>query len=258
MKEFYCQDKESLITPEEMVKHLCESQGAKAEDLALDPSCIITFLPDDHYALVKRTGARPIDAWTKAFRNVCRGTVEGRPVILANSAFGATNAVMLLEELAAYGVLQILALGYCGALQEGIHIGDLIMPTDAIREEGASFHYLRGDLPSQPDDGMQKRLSRCLSNRDEDFHMGRIWTTDAPYRETRKKITTYQRAGVLGVEMEMSAVFALGRARGLRVGAALAVSDELSGPKWVSGFFSNELGRARGALQDLLLEVSQA
>ena len=258
MNGFYCEDNESLVTPKEMVKHLCENQGARAEDLALDPSCIITFLPDDHDSLVKRTGARPIDAWTKAFRNVCRGTVEGRPVILANSAFGASNAVMLLEELAAYGVLQILVLGYCGSLQEGIHIGDLIMPTDAIREEGTSFHYLKGDLPSQPDNGMQERLSRCLRNKDEDFFMGRIWTTDVPYRETKKKITTYQKAGVLGVEMEMSAVFALGRVRGLSVGAALAVSDELSGPRWVSGFFGRELERARRKLQDLLLEVSQA
>ena len=258
MNRFYCQDNESLFSPKEVVRHLCENQGARAEDLALDPSCIITFLPDDHYSLVKRTGATPVEAWTKAFRNVCRGTVEGRPLVLANSAFGAANAVMLLEELAAYGVLQVLALGYCGSLQEGIHIGDLIMPTDAIREEGTSFHYLRGDLPSQPDDGMQKLLSRCLSNRDEDFYMGRIWTTDAPYRETRKKIVTHQKAGVLGVEMEMSAVFALCRARGLRVGAALAVSDELSGPRWVSGFFGGELSRARRVLQDMLLEASQA
>ncbi len=56
---------------------------------------------------------------------------------------------------------------------------------------------------------------------------GTLWTTDAPYRETRAKIAAYRRAGVLGVDMETSAMHAFGQVRGVSVCNLLAISDEL-------------------------------
>ena len=85
------------------------------------------------------------------------------------------------------------------------------------------------------------------------FHQGTIWTTDAPYRETPEKIRRYCGEDVLAVEMEMAAVFAFGRARGISTGAVLLVSDEVREEGWKIGFFSAELQSTRKQAIELLI-----
>jgi purine-nucleoside phosphorylase len=75
-----------------------------------------------------------------------------------------------------------------------------------------------------------------LNKNQIDFHAGAIWTTDAVYRETREKVESYQKQGVLAVEMEVSALFSVARFRQVELGAMLVVSDELSALKWRPGF----------------------
>ena len=85
------------------------------------------------------------------------------------------------------------------------------------------------------------------------FHEGTIWTTDAPYREAVEKIRRYRREGILGVEMEMAAVFAFGKARGISTGAILLVSDEVREEGWNIGFFSPQIQLTRKKVFDLLI-----
>lgn len=66
--------------------------------------------------------------------------------------------------------------------------------------------------------------------------MGRVWTTDAPYRETLSKVTSYQHQGVLAVEMEMSALMTVAAYRGVKLAGLLVVSDELFNLTWHAGF----------------------
>ncbi len=63
-----------------------------------------------------------------------------------------------------------------------------------------------------------------------------MWTTDAVYRENRSRMQGLVRQGALGVEMEASALFAVGAYRGVRVASLLVVSDELAGDAWKPGF----------------------
>ena len=54
---------------------------------------------------------------------------------------GAPYAVMLLENLIAWGARQIIFIGWCGAIADSVKIGDLILPTSGIIDEGTSKHY---------------------------------------------------------------------------------------------------------------------
>jgi uridine phosphorylase len=160
---------------------------------------------------------------------------------------------MLLEELAAFGVRRTVLLGYCGSLQKRIATGDVILPIEAIREEGTSYHYLPEGEKSSPDPRIQKKLADWMGMRGLSFHEGTIWTTDAPYRETPEKIRRYRMEGVLGVEMEMAAVFAFGKVRGISTGAMLLVSDEVREEGWDIGFFSPQIQSTRKRVIDLLI-----
>jgi purine-nucleoside phosphorylase len=83
---------------------------------------------------------------------------------------------------------------------------------------------------------MVSRVAQVLEDNRVEFHSGKIWTTDALYRETRAKVEDYQKQGVLAVEMEISALFSVARFRQVELGAMLVVSDELSAFKWLPGF----------------------
>ena len=167
--------------------------------------------------------------------------------------------VKFAEELAAFGMRQALFIGYCGSLQPGVRAGDIICPTQAVREEGTSYHYLPPESPAKPHPDIQKLIVESLQRKKIPCHEGTIWTTDAIYRETEGKVKRYQNEGVLGVEMELAALFAFGTAKKIPIGGMLVVADELFTGQWRPRFFSPRLlkgvRRARTAAVEILGEM---
>jgi uridine phosphorylase len=240
--KFLDNDPRSVVRPDEMVRAFACRKGKTSGDLSLEEFALITFTPYDLKEWIGADEAAiPVQAWWERGHRLYRK--DGW--VAVQSAFGAPNAVMLLEELIAFGVKRVVYLGYCGSLQDEIKVGDVIVPTESIREEGTSYHYLPEGERSFPDRSIQGKLYTRIKESHLPVHTGRIWTTDAPYRETRAKVRRYGEAGILGVEMEMSAAFALGMIRNISVGGVLIVSDELRKEGWKAGFFSPEIKATR-------------
>lgn len=158
-------------------------------------------------------------------------------VCLTGPGVGAPYAVMVLETLIAWGARRVIFSGWCGAISKQVKIGDIILPTSALVDEGTSRNYAVPDNgQSKPASAMVSMVAQVLEGNRVDFHSGKIWTTDALYRETREKVENYQKQGVLAVEMEISALFSVAQFRQVELGAILVVSDELSAFKWQPGF----------------------
>ena len=171
---------------------------------------------------------------------------------------GAPYAVFLLETLIARGARKIVFLGLCGAVSRDVSIGDLIVPDKSLIDEGTSPAYLKGDVDgSRPSRNLSDRIKAELKTGNIPFHEGAVWSTDAIYRETRKKVAFYQREGVLGVEMETSALFTVGRYRGVQVAALLVVSDELSTFRWRHGFKDPRLKQQRKVACEVIGRLCQ-
>ena len=156
---------------------------------------------------------------------------------ITGPGIGAPYAAMMLETLIVWGVRRIIFLGWCGAVSKQAKIGDIILPTSALVDEGTSRNYAVPDNgQSKPASAMVSLIEQVLEDNRVDFHSGKIWTTDAVYRETREKVEYYQKQGVLAVEMEVSALFSVAQFRQVELCAMLVVSDELSSLKWRPGF----------------------
>jgi uridine phosphorylase len=251
--DFFDPDGEPLVTPRELVKNLTRRRIG-AEALRVEACALICVLSQDLRAFVKLLQGEQMKPW-KGYREVYRGSVgEGR-VTIARPFVGAPNCVALAEELASFGMKQALFLGYCGSLQQGVRAGDIIVPTEAIREEGTSFHYIPPGLSAQPHQGTQDVVVDCLQRNKVPYHQGTIWTTDAVYRETQGKVKRYQDKGVLGVEMELAALFAFGMAQKVLVGGLLVVTDELYTGRWRSRFFSPQLIRGVRRVRKIVVEI---
>ena len=186
----------------------------------------------------------------------------GRVAIRSNMGIGAPVAVTVLEELAALGVRNFIAIGTAGTLQVSSQPGDLVLCTRAIRDEGVSHHYVGPGKYSEPSSELTGLLRTALSDMGQAFSEGTTWTIDAPYRETVKEARHYRDEGALTVEMEAAALFAVGSLRNIRVASAFVVSDSLAGDVWVPRFGAPEVkaGAAhlfRAALSTLLLPATE-
>ncbi len=150
---------------------------------------------------------------------------------------GSPYAAMLLETLISWGAKKIIFFGWCGAISHDVKIGDIIIPTGAMIDEGTSKHYHQGDNSmSRPSSHILKKTQETFIKAGLTFHEGIIWSTDAIYRETCEKVKYYQGKDILAVEMELSALFSVGKFRNVHVGGILVVSDELSTLTWQPGF----------------------
>lgn len=175
---------------------------------------------------------------------------------LTGPAVGAPYATMLLETLIAWGARNIIFLGWCGSISEEVNIGDIIVPTSAIIDEGTSGHYKEDDRRiSFPSERMVAKLQKTLTRNQIEFHNGAIWSTDAVYRETRPKVQFYQRRKAIGVEMEISALFTVAKVREVHMGAMVVVSDELASFKWRPGFKMDEFKHGREAACAVIRDI---
>ncbi len=183
------------------------------------------------------------------------GNLEHREVALVGPMIGAPQAVLVLEKLIALGVRHVIAYGWCGSIQKRVDIGDIVLPVNAVSEEGTSSHY-----PISKSAGVSSRLLNSLKNRlvslhDVRVHEGSVWSTDAPYRETEEKVLRYQSRGVLAVEMEMAALMTVSIFRGIDFAGVLVVSDDLANLSWRHGFRNPRFLETRKRLPPHLFEA---
>jgi uridine phosphorylase len=255
--DFFDPHGEPLVTPGELVKSLTRP-WINTKALQVEACALICVIPHDLRAFVKMLQGEPLKPW-KGYREVYRGHAGKGRVTIARTPGGAPNCVALAEELAAFGTKQIIFVGYCGSLQPKVRAGDIIVPLEAVREEGTSYHYLPPGVATKPHPEILGVIRDCLQRKKVPFHQGTIWTTDAIYRETKGKVKHYQAEEVLGVEMELAALFAFGMARQVAIGGLLVVADELTAESWHPRFLSPRLikgvRRARKAVEEIVQEI---
>ncbi|MEO6867636.1 MAG: nucleoside phosphorylase [Gaiellales bacterium] len=243
----------SIVSPEALAKHgiesgayarvspprgavLCYHRGLAQQLLASRPHVKIPGFFGDTYLL---------------------DDTDGEIALVADFGVGAPVAAMMLEDLIGLGCRNVISIGTCGGMDQGLEIGDLILCSGAVRDEGTSYHYLPDGEPAVPDAALTAQLADLLEEREEPYRHGDTWTTDAPYRETREEVLAHIDAGVPVVEMEAAALFAVGRARDAKVASLLVVSDVLStlDGSWIPEFHGEVVAERLGLAFEYAVEV---
>ena len=224
-------DADFVARPEHFLKYLRTTLGLRASDTRLPWSAVLVFGGQDFRAFRRLLGAEPVP-WS---RRVCRGHAGRVPVAVARSFIGAPAAAVTMEEMAVLGTRAFVAFGACGSLREDLRIGSVVLPTFAHPDEGTSRHY-DGLRRPRPDRALHEALGAACARRSLAHVTGGVWTTDAPYRESLRRVRSLARQGVVAVDMEASAIYAVARVRGLKAASLMVVSDELGGDGWNPGF----------------------
>jgi uridine phosphorylase len=157
---------------------------------------------------------------------------EGGYVAVVFPGIGAPFAAAMLEELIALGCRKFVACGGGGVLKSELKRGTVVIPSAAVRDEGTSYHYLPPQRSVTMDREVVRKLEAVLARHHVEYEVGKTWTTDAFYRETKGKISRRKGEGCLMVEMECAAFLAVAQFRGVAFGQYLAAGDDVSGLEW--------------------------
>lgn len=144
----------------------------------------------------------------------------------------APGAATTIEELHAMGCDKFIVCGGAGCLQKDMIIGNLILPTSAVRDEGTSYHYLPPAREVECDSDTIETVKNILAGMDVPCVTGKTWTTDAFYRETPDIVKHRKEEGCITVEMETAAFFAVAKFYRLQLAQLLYAGDDVSGEKW--------------------------
>ena len=221
---------------------LIEPKRGRREE-PLPPLALLVFSPEDLTSFSTCFPTPPRRSHKLYLADVLIGSFERSEICLAGPMLGAPQTILVLERMIALGATKFIAAGWCGSLQNNVRIGDIVLPSSAISEEGTSSHY-PGASPT-PSPLMTTPLRSALTSSGLTVHEGSVWSTDAPFRETFHKVKDFQSAGVLSVDMETSALFTVSRFRNVDLAVVLVVSDDLSDFKWKHGFRDPAFKEAR-------------
>jgi uridine phosphorylase len=209
--------------------HLEVSAGDVADTVLLpgNPERVekITDVWDDHEVVAEHREYR-----------TATGTYDGVPLSVTSTGIGSPSAAIAVEELARAGAKTFLRVGSCGTIREEIGVGDLVITTGAVRQEGTSTEYVRADYPATADDRVVGALVAAAEHLDHPYHAGVTASTDSFYAgQGRPGFEGFEAAGsdeiienlraanVLNFEMEAAAVLTLASIYGLRAGAVCTV-----------------------------------
>ena len=144
---------------------------------------------------------------------------------------GAPGCVGTLEDtFSVFRTNRILAFGGAGCLAKEIAHGKVMVPTEAYRDEGTSYHYAPpSDYITVKNAGV---VARFMEENRLPYVTGRNWTTDAFFRETRANFEKRKAEGCISVDMECSALQAVCDFRGLEFYTFFTSGDLLDAPEW--------------------------
>ena len=157
--------------------------------------------------------------------------IGGMKAVLYISEMGSAQAATdFIEVNWKTGADKFILFGSCGALDPEKTSGRYIIPTEAYRDEGMSYHY------APPADYIAIKNADFMGIFFEDngypYIKGRVWTTDALYRETRENVRKRKEEGCLAVEMELAGVQAVCDFHGFELYDFLVAGDVVDQPDY--------------------------
>lgn len=147
-------------------------------------------------------------------------------VSIVDFSIGSPTAALIIEVLSVLDPKAVLFLGMTGGLHRSLKVGDFVLPTAAIRDEGVSRHFMPIQVPALPTFKIQKFVSQIIVEKGLDYRTGVVHTTDYRFWEFDDKFKAQlydERA--LAIDMETATLFVAGFACKVPIGALLLVSD---------------------------------
>lgn len=198
----------SVFLPENLLREARRQKGlrpcAVPSLVVLDPDGDLTDF------LIEKGRARKNDCWACYHSTLYQTEMAETSIGIIPRVVGAAYAVLVAEQLFVSGCSQLISVTSAGVIADVPVEKRFALITEAVRDEGTSYHYLPPDRSARISPRLRDKLTVAQNPR---WFEAKSWTTDAPYRETAAAIESMREHGVTCVEMEAAALYAFGMAK---------------------------------------------
>ncbi len=185
------------------------------------------------------------------------GTFRGQAVSIMGSGMGMPSISIYAHELFDYyDVKQIVRVGTCGGLLADMQVGDLVLAAAASTDSAMNRQLFSGwDLAASADFELLKRVHDTALEYELKIRTGNVFATDFFYHPDDAFIKKVQDMGMLALDMESAALYALAHQFGRRALTILSVSDVIpSGEQASHEARQNAFGTVMEVVLHALLE----
>lgn len=152
---------------------------------------------------------------------------DKKNISFIQGGFGAPAAVCTFEIAVVLGCKCLFIFGLCGGVGKELEVGDIIIPAEIVREEGTSYHYTQEGKNAFPHKSLLSELKDYLSRTGENTVVyGKTVSTDAVFRQTKTKELSWRKNGIIGVDMEASALLTVAEYHKIPAICMFIVSDK--------------------------------
>lgn len=210
--------------------------GLSKEDVAGATLALLPGAPERTEVLAQAFGKAKVLAFHREFKSVLAESKVGK-ILVVSTGIGGSSLSIAVEELARLGIQWFIRVGTCGAIQENIDVGDLVISEGAIRLDGASEHYAPLAYPAVADWRVVKVLQEACEVAGIPYHIGITCSSATFYpgqerydtfsqyvpRQFQGSLKEWQALRVLNYEMEVATLLVVARVFGLYAGAVCGV-----------------------------------
>ena len=173
------------------------------------------------------------------------GTYKGKRVSVMATGMGIPSmAIYSYELIHMYGCKNLIRIGTCGAAQESLKIGDIVMAQGACTDSNYAYQYnLAGTFSAIASFKLLRSAVDAAEARGFRYSVGNIVSSDVFY-DDQKSWKNWAKMGCLAAEMESYALYCNAAAAGVNALAIFTVSDSLvtgesTGPEERQNNFTN-------------------
>lgn len=213
----------TAFRPEDLVEAVREQRGKG--NGAIPPLGVLEFDGDLTDKLIARGEVRRCTDWP-CFHTEMWLWPKGEPRCgIVARTIGGPYTVLIAEQMAVCGMKAVVGLASAGRIGRSLPLPGIVVADEAVRDEGTSLHYLPAAETVSGNERLAEALTIAMEPIGLPVRQGLVWTTDAPYRETRSQIDYWASRGVLAVEMQAASLFAFGQARNIATGLVAHVTN---------------------------------
>jgi uridine phosphorylase len=183
--------------------------------------------PKDRLEVLIKKLENPVRNFSFMEYTMYTGTFAGIKITAINGGRFSTDTSITTEVICNAGLQNIIRIGTCGALDENIKVGDLVVVDKVIRGDGVTPYYVDKDFNTLADKKISDTLNEVAMGMGINVHRGITWSTDALLRETREIVEAKRKEGAIAVDMVSSALLTIAQTYNIKAGSILAVSDNV-------------------------------
>lgn len=211
-------------------------------------ACIMTFsYMIEEFVLTNYECEQIASFWSATGKTLIYGiNYKGKKFAFFKTYVGAPACVATVEDtLSELHTDKYIVFGGAGCLNKEIAHGKVMVPTEAYRDEGTSYHYApAADYITVKNADI---VAGFMEENGLPYVKGKKWTTDAIYRETTDNFEKRKADGCISIEMECAGLQAMCDFKGLDLYTFFTSGDLLDAPKWDS---RRKEGQTKGTQHD--------